>query len=109
MEEDFWEISAEQMAVLLGFMRGYDILWTGDEAHQAFLTYPVDRLANGPFPDLANLHKQFSSMERPVFDTILSTVRSRYLDLGATGVFVPYLRAENMDRPAACGGYPRLR
>jgi hypothetical protein len=80
MEEDFWEISAEQMALLLGFMRGYDILRTGDEAHRAFLAYPVDRLAHGPFPDLAILHKRFSSMERPVFDTILSTVRSRYLD-----------------------------
>jgi hypothetical protein len=80
MDEDFWEMSAEQMALLLGFMRGYDILLTGDAAHQAFITYPVDRLAKEPYPGLTDLHKRFTGMERPVFDTILSTVRSRYLD-----------------------------
>jgi hypothetical protein len=57
------------MALLLGFMRGYDILLTGDAAHRSFITYPVDRLANELYPDLADLHKQFSSMERPVFGT----------------------------------------
>jgi hypothetical protein len=61
-EDDFWEISAEQMALLLGFMRGYDVLRTGDEAHRSFITYPVDRLADGPFPDLANLHKGAGSI-----------------------------------------------
>jgi hypothetical protein len=80
MEEDFWETSAEQMALLLGFMRGYDILLTGDAAHRAFITYPVGRFVKEPYPGLADLHKRFASMERLVFDTILSTVRSRYLD-----------------------------
>jgi hypothetical protein len=27
--EEFWEISGEQMTLLLGFLRGYDILRTG--------------------------------------------------------------------------------
>jgi hypothetical protein len=36
MEADFWETSATQMALLLGFMRGCDILRTGNGARQAF-------------------------------------------------------------------------
>jgi hypothetical protein len=66
--------------LLLGFMRGFDFLQTGDAAHRAFIMYSVDRLANGPFPELATAHKRFSSMDRSVFDTILSTVRDRYVD-----------------------------